>query len=182
MKSWTNKHGIVDPNRFWVWWIQSLIKPAGGTKHLQQARYIGGRRALSSLRYPCSPYPAYLCPGVVHKCVLTKLSWRLPWDGRVTFWDAIELEILVVTSYQEAWVSSSGVDHLARHRRYLYLIRSPLLGACNSHNKPMQRHFDRPVYFAIFFRQVSQFQSTWARFGKDKAMRPHVNMSTSCRH
>ena len=25
--------------------------------------------------------------------------------------------------------------------------RSPLLGACNSHNKPMQRHFYRPVYF-----------------------------------
>ena len=27
------------------------------------------------------------------------------------------------------------------------LARSPLLGACNSHNKPMQRHFYRPVYF-----------------------------------
>ena len=27
------------------------------------------------------------------------------------------------------------------------LFRSPLLGACNSHNKPMQRHFCRPVYF-----------------------------------
>ena len=26
-------------------------------------------------------------------------------------------------------------------------IRSPLLGACNSHDKPMQRHFYRPVYF-----------------------------------
>ena len=25
--------------------------------------------------------------------------------------------------------------------------RSPLLGACNSHNKPMQRHFYRLVYF-----------------------------------
>ena len=25
--------------------------------------------------------------------------------------------------------------------------RSPLLGACNSHNKQMQRHFYRPVFF-----------------------------------
>ena len=25
--------------------------------------------------------------------------------------------------------------------------RSPSLGACNSHNKPLQRHFYRPVYF-----------------------------------
>ena len=31
------------------------------------------------------------------------------------------------------------------------LARSPLLGACNSHNKPMQRHFNRPVYFQILF-------------------------------
>ena len=30
-------------------------------------------------------------------------------------------------------------------------FRSPLLGACNSHNKPVQRHFYRPVYFYIFF-------------------------------
>ena len=26
-------------------------------------------------------------------------------------------------------------------------VRSPSLGACNSHNKPMQRHFYRLVYF-----------------------------------
>ena len=29
----------------------------------------------------------------------------------------------------------------------LYMVWSPLLGAYNSHNKPMQRHFYRPVYF-----------------------------------
>ena len=29
----------------------------------------------------------------------------------------------------------------------LACTRSPLLGAYNSHNKPMQRHFYRPVYF-----------------------------------
>ena len=29
----------------------------------------------------------------------------------------------------------------------LYSGRSLLLGACNSHNKSMQRHFYRPVYF-----------------------------------
>ena len=28
-----------------------------------------------------------------------------------------------------------------------FYARSPLLGACNSHNKPIQRHFHRPVYF-----------------------------------
>ena len=29
----------------------------------------------------------------------------------------------------------------------LHRARSPLLGACNFHNKPMQRHFYKPVYF-----------------------------------
>ena len=70
--------------------------------------------------------------------------------------------------------------------RLLYLTRSPLLGACNSHNKPMQRHFYRPVYFHIsgryFSREIGQFQSTWAIFDEDKIMRPHVNMPRSCRH
>ena len=60
--------------------------------------------------------------------------------------------------------------------------RSSLLGACNSHNKPMKRHFYRPVYFSIFSREIGQFQSTWARFGEEKTMWPHVNMSKSCRH
>ena len=31
--------------------------------------------------------------------------------------------------------------------RQITYIRSPLLGVCNSHYKPMQRHFYRPVYF-----------------------------------
>ena len=61
------------------------------------------------------------------------------------------------------------------------LFRSPLLGACNSHNKPMQRHFCRPVYTRYFSREIGQFQSTWARFHKDRTMRPHMNMST-CQH
>ena len=29
----------------------------------------------------------------------------------------------------------------------IVINRSPSLGACNSHNKPMQQHFYRPVYF-----------------------------------
>ena len=37
---------------------------------------------------------------------------------------------------------------------------SLLLGACNSHNKPIQRHFYRPVCFKIFSRENGQFQST----------------------
>ena len=38
-------------------------------------------------------------------------------------------------------------------------------------NKPMQRHFYRPV--PVY---------TWAHFGESKTMGSHVNMSTSCRH
>ena len=30
-------------------------------------------------------------------------------------------------------------------------VRGPYLGACNSHTKPMSRHFYRPVYFEITF-------------------------------
>ena len=44
-----------------------------------------------------------------------------------------------------------------------YIIRSPLLGACNSHNKPVQRHFYRPVQVQIFFsrnRPVPLYMST----------------------
>ena len=51
-------------------------------------------------------------------------------------------------------------------------IQEPLLGACNSHNKPMQRHFYRPVYFwiPVFFsrnRQVPVYMSTlqWGSCG-----------------
>ena len=62
------------------------------------------------------------------------------------------------------------------------LDRYPLLGACNSHNKPMQRHFSDQSIFRYFPREIGQSQSTLARFGKNKTMRPHVNMSTSCRH
>ena len=36
--------------------------------------------------------------------------------------------------------------------------------------------------FKCFSREIDQFQSTWVRFGKDKTMQSHVNMSTSCRH
>ena len=43
------------------------------------------------------------------------------------------------------------VNHSFKTRFVFYKsfhrFRSPLLGACNSHNKPMQRHFYRPVYF-----------------------------------
>ena len=54
-------------------------------------------------------------------------------------------------------------------------------GACNSHNNPVQRHFTDQSIFRRFSREIGQFQSTWARFGEDKTMRPHVNMST-CEH
>ena len=37
-------------------------------------------------------------------------------------------------------------------------VRSPSLRACNSHNKPMQRHFYRTVYLRHFSREIGQFQ------------------------
>ena len=68
--------------------------------------------------------------------------------------------------------------------RFLVLTcacQARLLGACNSYNKTVQQHFYRPVYLSYFSRQIGQFQSTRARFGKDKTMRPRVNMSTLVR-
>ena len=63
--------------------------------------------------------------------------------------------------------------------------QKPLLGVCNSRNKPIQRHFYRLVFFFRYFvpRHIGQFefQTTCARFGKDNTMRPYVNMSRSCR-
>ena len=43
------------------------------------------------------------------------------------------------------WFSNRLLD--SQSRVSATWIRSPLLGACNSHNKPVQRHFYRPVYF-----------------------------------
>ena len=43
--------------------------------------------------------------------------------------------------------------------------RSPLLGACNFHNKTMQRHFYRPVYFYIFSRETGQLLYLLIEFG-----------------
>ena len=42
--------------------------------------------------------------------------------------------------------------------------------------------FTERSIFRYFSREIGQFQSTWGRFGKDKTMRPHENMSISCRH
>ena len=57
-------------------------------------------------------------------------------------------------------------------------LRSPLLGACNSHNKSVNGIFTDQSIFRYFSREIGQFQPTWARFGEDKTMRPHVR----CRH
>ena len=46
----------------------------------------------------------------------------------------------------------------------------------------MQRHFTEQSIFRFFSREIGQFPSKWVRFSKDKTMRPHVNMLTSCRH
>ena len=42
---------------------------------------------------------------------------------------------------------SSLADSLFHFALRMFFFRSPLLGACNSRNEPMQRHFYRPVYF-----------------------------------
>ena len=73
---------------------------------------------------------------------------------------------------------------------YVYLL-------LDTNIEPSQAHYWEPATLIIsqykfiftdqsaaryFFREIGQFQCTWACFGKDKTMRPHVNMSTSCRH
>ena len=61
----------------------------------------------------------------------------------------------ICDGYTPRWLSFISYPTRARGKR-CYLVnwcfvftycRSPLLGACNSHNKPLQRHFDRPLYF-----------------------------------
>ena len=44
-------------------------------------------------------------------------------------------------------------------RRVILETRDPLLGACNSHNKQMHRHFYIFI-FGYFSREIGQFQST----------------------
>ena len=47
---------------------------------------------------------------------------------------------------------------------------TPIISQCNG-------IFTDQSIFRYFSRELGQFQSTWARFGRDKTMRPHVNMS-----
>ena len=62
-------------------------------------------------------------------------------------------------------------------------VRSPLLGACNSHNKlgNTTAFLQNSLFSDIFSREIGQLASTWVHFGKDKTVRPHVNMSTLVR-
>ena len=52
---------------------------------------------------------------------------------------------------------------------------TPIINQCNG-------IFTDQSIFRYYSREIGQFQSTWARFGKNKTMRSHVNTSTWCRH
>ena len=52
---------------------------------------------------------------------------------------------------------------------------TPIISQCNG-------IFTDQSLFRCFSCKTGQFQSTWAPVGKDKTMRPHVNMSTLFRH
>ena len=55
-------------------------------------------------------------------------------------------EFTTVTAYRR-FVTKSQLLETLFTRNLLTKVRSLLLGACNSYNKPMQRHFYRSVYF-----------------------------------
>ena len=59
-------------------------------------------------------------------------------------------------------------------------FRSLLPGACNS-TRCNGNISDQSIFW-YFSREIGQFQFTWTRFGKDKTMRPRVNLSISCRN
>ena len=100
-------------------------------------------------------------------------------SSRDQFADAVLFKILVVGANVSVigllvgriplllliWASIKGTPVLQAPslKPTLTKFRSPLLGACNFHNKPMQRHFYRPVYFSIFFprnKPVPVYMST----------------------
>ena len=88
---------------------------------------------------------------------------------------------LSMSPNQVKWGNASLNSFIFYPLVFLIVDRSPLLGACNSHNKPMQRHFYRPVYFSIFFqrnRPVPVFMSTLRGGLNNAALPEHVDMST----
>ena len=76
--------------------------------------------------------------------------------------------------------SRQKIGYFVLLNRFPQCVMSALLGACNSH-ATRGICTDQSI-FRYFSRQIGQFQSTWARFIADKTMRPHLNISTSCRH
>ena len=91
------------------------------------------------------------------------------------------------TNISQSELFISDAIFLSIGPKFLQLLfnysRSPLLTACNSHNKSMQRHFNSPAIFRYFFprnRPVPVYTST-LQWGQKK-IRPYVSMSISCRH
>ena len=65
--------------------------------------------------------------------------------------------------------------------------RNLLLGAWTSHNKPTDNGIlQTSLFLDIFSREIGQFQSTWAHFGKDninnEASREYVDTVSTCQH
>ena len=50
---------------------------------------------------------------------------------------------------------------------------TPIISQCND-------IFIDQTIFRYFSREIGQFQSIWALIGKDKTLRPHMNISTWC--
>ena len=85
------------------------------------------------------------------------------------------------STYWLAWIfgpdGSSALANLniTQAGAHYWEPATPIISQCN-------RIFTNQSSFRYFSREIVQFQCTWARFGEDKTMRPHVNIPLSCRH
>ena len=82
---------------------------------------------------------------------LIDVSEKLICRSSFEFWSPLVPELSFLPTPYSGWTRAGerGVqDNLHAHAQNEPIKnRSPSLGACNSHNKPMPRHFYRPVYF-----------------------------------
>ena len=129
--------------------------------------------------------------------VLLVLPWTVyKWDffywinseksTRKTCFDGIALGLLQLTVLDWVRLSSIYYDPTRPRARinnskwlptgaHYWEPATPIMRQCNG-------IFTDQSIFRYFSREIGQLQSTWARSGEDKTIRPHVNMSTSCRH
>ena len=79
----------------------------------------------------------------------------LKWSGSIL----TRYRTLVQTSTQYLIVLLLCIEPPEFQTKAVGCSRNQLLGACNSHNKPMQRHFYKQSIFRYFSREIGQFQS-----------------------